>query len=261
MDIPPSIASLLPHETFRTEGIGMSGANVLVFPDRVLKTQPLSPDALRERQMLQWLPGRIPSPRLLAWEERADTSYLLMTRLPGDMACSELWLARPQELVEVLAQALGSLWQVDITHCPSDCRLAHKLRQARCNVEQGLVDVENTEPETFGPGGFADPEELLRWLEANAPREEPVLSHGDFCLPNVFLRDGQLSGFLDLGRCGIADKWCDIAILARSLRHNFSGYYTGKPSPGYREEMFFEALGIAPDPEKLRYYQLLDELF
>ncbi len=261
MAVPPSIASLLPPGEGRSEDIGMSGAQVLVFADRVLKVQPLSPEALRERQMLQWLPQQAASPRLLAWEETADTSYLLMTRLPGDMACTPFWLARPRELVEQLAQALHSLWQVDIAHCPSDCRLEHKLRQARYNLEHGLVDVENTEPETFGPGGFADPEALLRWLEANAPREEPVLSHGDFCLPNVFLQGGQLSGFLDLGRCGIADKWCDIAILARSLRHNYSGYYTGISHPGYREELLFDALGIASDPEKLRYYQLLDELF
>ncbi|MBQ5323467.1 MAG: hypothetical protein J6J07_08525, partial [Oscillospiraceae bacterium] len=63
------------------------------------------------------------------------------------------------------------------------------------------------------------------------------------------------------GRMGIADRYQDIALCYRSLHHNFSGIYGGKPYSGYDESMLFEALGIKPDFEKIRYYILLDELF
>ena len=32
----------------------------------------------------------------------------------------------------------------------------------------------------------------------------------------------------DLGRAGIADKWCDIALCYRSLTHNYDGSYGGR---------------------------------
>ena len=64
----------------------------------------------------------------------------------------------------------------------------------------------------------------------------------------------------DMGNCGIADKWEDIAMLYRSLRHNFDGTY-GKVYPGLDPDSFFEELGIEPDREKIDYYILLDELF
>jgi len=80
-------------------------------------------------------------------------------------------------------------------------------------------------------------------------------------MPNLFLNKDRFSGFIDLGNCGIADKYQDIALCYRSLLHNFAGVYTGKAYPKLDEEMFFKELGIEPDWEKIRYYILLDELF
>ncbi len=231
-----------------------------MFRDRVLKIQPVSPEAQREVQMLSWLRGKLPVPQVLLHEIQEDASFLLMSRLPGEMACAERYMEDPAALMQLLAQGLGLLWQVDISNCPSMQKLDQKLLAARQRVEQGLVDMEDTQPGTYGPGGFRDPQALLRWLEENRPEEEPVLSHGDYCLPNVFFQDGAVSGFLDLGRCGISDKWMDIALCHRSLQNNFSGFY-GKAYPGFREEGLFEALNLPKDEDKLRYYILLDELF
>ena len=87
-----------------------------------------------------------------------------------------------------------------------------------------------------------------------------MLSHGDFCLPNVFIEDGRVSGLIDLGRAGTADRWQDIALCLRSLRDNARGRF-GTVCPGFDEELLLRRLGMAPDREKIRYYLLLDELF
>ncbi len=260
MKLPESIQNLLPSEAFSRDETGKSGAAVLLYPDRVLKIMASVPEAREEKRMLSWLQGRLPVPELLAWEEEAGKIFLLMSRLEGQMACDDAWMSRPGELTELLARGMKMLWDVDVSDCPVDRSLETKLALAEENVLRGEVDLEDTQPGTFGPGGFRDPEQLLCWLRDNRPREEMVLSHGDFCLPNVFLKGKNLSGFLDLGRCGVADRWCDIAICLRSLRSNFGGAY-GHAWPGFSEERFFGALGLAPDWEKIRYYILLDELF
>lgn len=153
------------------------------------------------------------------------------------------------------------LWSVDISDCPRRRDLDTELEEARYRVENGLVDIDQTEPETFGEGGFASPSELLEWLESNKPPIEPVLSHGDFCLPNIFLNGGAVSGFIDLGDTGIGDRWRDISLCRRSLKHNFDGSYGGKVYKDFDPDMLFEKLNIEPDRNKLRYYILLDELF
>ena len=179
------------------------------------------------------------------------------------MLCDEEFLTSPQRLIRLAADMLRMLWTVDVNECPLRAsRLDERLKAARFNVENHLVDLDNVEPETFGPGGFKKPEELLAWLEQNRPQEDIVLTHGDFCLPNLFVNEGKICGFIDLGKMGPADRWQDIAIVLRSLKSNFSGEYNGgKAYFQFEPYMLLDELGIEMDEEKNRYYKLLDELF
>lgn len=258
--IPDKIKQYLPDEGYRLDQIGMSDSSVLLFRDRILKVQKNTKEAENEYRMMEWLHDRLPVPKVYARELQDNMSFLLMSKCPGEMACAEKYMSNPVLQTELLAQGLKSLWKTDISGCPSDQRLRFKLEEARFNVEHNLVDVENTEPGTFGENGFADPQALLSWLYENQPEEEPVLSHGDFCMPNLFFDGGEIH-FIDLGRAGIADKWCDIALCYRSLTHNYDGSYGGRSYPGADANLLFQKLGFAPDWEKIRYYILLDELF
>ena len=177
------------------------------------------------------------------------------------MSCDEYYMRRPNELIAGLAQAFRMLWSIDIKDCPRERNLEAELKEARMRVENHLIDMDDAESGTYGEGGFKGPEELLDWLENNKPGYEPVLSHGDFCLPNIFFDGGKVSGFIDLADTGIADKWRDIALCYRSLRWNSEGAYGGNVYPDVRSQKLFDALGIEPDMEKIRYYILLDELY
>lgn len=98
---------------------------------------------------------------------------------------------------------------------------------------------------------FRNPDDLYRWLIEKRPEEEFVFSHGDIGA-NFFVEDEEII-FYDLARCGIADKWLDIAFCVRDIRD----YY---PNSAY-EKLFFEMLELEPDYEKIEYYILLDEMF
>lgn len=260
MFLPESIRKYVEGQSLHPEHIGMSGAQVLYLEDMVLKIEPKTGESDNSLAMLRWLEGKVPVSRVIAEEVIEEKRYLLMSRVMGKMACDVTYLTRPEILVKQLADGLRLLWSVDAGDCPCDQTLDRKLANARHQVEMGLYDLDNVDPDTFGPGGFDSPAHLLSWLEENRPEEDPVLSHGDYCLPNVFFQDGAVSGFLDLGRCGICDRYNDIALCYRSLRDNFNGTH-GYSDPGYRPELLFEELGLEPDWEKIRYYQLMDELF
>lgn len=257
---PPQIVLHTKGNAFTMDSTGPSGASIALFDDMVLKCEPLSEESENHTAMLAWLDGRIPVPRILETAVQDGWRWTLMTRIRGEMACADAWRSDPHRLVRVLADALRALWEIPIAGCPVDQSPEAKLTRARKNVACGQVDMELVDPGTFGEGGFSSPAELLHWLEANKPPFEPVLTHGDFCLPNLFLDNWELTGFLDLGRSGVGDRWTDIAILWRTLRDNFGGHY-GEAVPGFHPDALFDALGIEKDEARLRYYLLMDELF
>jgi len=261
LQVPSKIKSWVDKKDFTVDNIGMSGNQVLIFDDMVLKIEDSTTSMAEQVQLMRWLDGKLPVPQVLAYEEADGKSYLLMSKMSGEMSCATYYLEHPNELLEALACGLNMLWEVDVTECPRVRDLDTVLREARMNVERGLVDLDNVDPETFGEGGFESPKHLLEWLENNRPTFEPVFSHGDYCLPNIFLKNGQIKGFIDLDRAGVSDKWNDIALCYRSLKHNFDGTYGGKIYEDFNPDLLFEKLGIEPDWDKLNYYILLDELF
>jgi aminoglycoside phosphotransferase len=69
------------------------------------------------------------------------------------------------------------------------------------------------------------------------------------------IQGGEISGFIDFDRAGIADRYQDIALFLRSFARNIE-------IPMEIKETFCGAYEIESlDDEKLYYYRLLDELF
>lgn len=254
---PQKIKDFIGNKKYERDSVGMSDSQVILFDDMVLKIQQSNSETANEVQMMKWLRNIVPVPELIAAETENDTSFILMSKIKGKMLCDEAFTNNPEKLLSLLSDGLKQLWSIDIKNCPCNNTLDFKLAAARFNVENGLVDIDNTEPETFCENGFQSPEELLKWLEENKPEEELTLTHGDFSLQNIFAENDKISGFIDLGKAGIADKWQDIAICYRSLKHIFSS----KQNDKFHPDMLFEKLGIEKDEEKLKYYILLDELF
>ena len=70
---------------------------------------------------------------------------------------------------------------------------------------------------------------ILRGLHATDARDCPfgtrkpghVLVHGDFCLPNVLVHQGKLSGLVDLGDAGLASPETDLAAGVWTLQYNY----------------------------------------
>lgn len=261
-ELPKAIREIVADEPYTINSVGMSGSEVRIYETYVLKIQPESEETDNEYHMVTWLKGFIPAPEILIYFKEDGLAYTLMTKVEGSMVYT-LKEKDPLQVLEIIAKGLKMLWSVDVSECPyTTSRLENRLKAAEKNVLKDLVDVEDAEPETFGPSGFKDPVELLAWLKDNKPEEDLVLTHGDFCLPNVFIKDGSISGFIDLGKMGPADRWQDIAIVFRSLNHNYNDKYSDGKNPFYFTlEMLVDALGISWDEKKYRYYLLLDELF
>ncbi|MDE6586219.1 MAG: aminoglycoside 3'-phosphotransferase [Clostridia bacterium] len=259
-ELPESILKTVRHKPYEVTRVGLSGAEVRVYENFVLKIQPHSATSVNEAAFMRFLQGKIPVPEVVLFQTQNGMDYLLMTRLRGRMLCSEEYLSNPKTLFEKAAKVLHMLWAIPAKDCPSDMSLSYKLRLAENNVVGNLVDVGNVNPSTFGAHGrFKNPEHLLRWLIDNKPAEDIVTSHGDLCLPNIFDCGGE-TAIIDFPYGGAADRYCDIALLYRSSKDNLQGGY-GKFYSKFDEKLFFDVLSVTPDRDKIDYYILLDELF
>lgn len=70
--------------------------------------------------------------------------------------------------------------------------------------------------------------------------------HGDYCLPNILVKDDQVVGFVDLGDSGIGDPWMDYAWCIWSLEYNLkTDKYTN---------LLLSKLGIEFNKEKFDKY-------
>ena len=257
--MPASVAAVLGGSTGKTDALGKSGAQVLLYEDYVLKIRPAdSPDTVDVR-ILEWLSGKAPVPQVAAHEVWNGLDWLLMTRIRGKELCRPDVMNHPSLLLDCMAEALHTLWSIPVADCPFERTVADNLSHAEAAIREGRFDSSDCEPETFGPGGFANPEALLNWLKTRLPPQDRTVTHGDFCLPNLFTDGERFTGFIDVGNAGAGDRWMDLALGWRSLKHNSDGHY-GKIYPDIHPDDLFLAAGVPKDEEKLRYYILLDEL-
>jgi len=226
----------------------------------VLKIEKASRNSEHEYKLLCWLDGKLPVPKIIEAEIKDGVSFLLLSKMPGDMVFTGENLKDMDGTVKALAKGLKSIWSLDISDCPCRFAISDKLLEAKTSIENGLVDTNDFDPETID-GGFPDPDDLYIYLSENRPKEDFVFTHGDYSFPNIFVSGGEVTGMIDWGYGGIADRWQDISVCYRALRKKYSkhGLYCEKDYLRYKS-IFFGELGIEPDEEKVRYYNYLNEI-
>ena len=202
-----------------------------------------------------WLRGAgLPAAEVLECGEDERSSWLLTRALPG-RSLAEPW---PPALVEACLTCLAEVTRA--LHALADCLfvrdLVVMLPAAVLPVSQGLLDAEDPDDERRGRP-IAD---LLDELLATVPpTQEQVVCHGDLCAPNVLFdaETGAVTGLVDLGRVGLADRHQDLALAARRLGDAGPNTHLGARAAG----AFLRAYGGPVDPDLLAFYQLLDEFF
>ena len=220
--------------------VGCSGADVfrLESPsqgDCYLKTMfsPRGRDELSlrgERDRLLWLGERLAasappgeadadlrSPRVLAFSEgdgdAGQWTYLLTSAVPGT-PLHEAVVDGPIRVGRLMGRALRVLHELDPSGCPDWRSPDRLLAEAAENVRLGRIRASEMRAGN-------DAAKLLRELQKRPPKVfEPVVCHGDFCLPNVLATLDDRCGLVDLGGVCVSDRHLDLAAAVRSLRFN-----------------------------------------
>lgn len=257
--LPPALAARLAGREWHRNLVGEAGATVhrLHRADALeLYLKHGEGDAAiaiaDEFARLRWLSERWPVPRVEHFEWSDGRAWLLTRALPGRTAYE--WLEdapeRQPAIVESMGRFLRRLHELPVESCPFNAGHRLQLDLARQRLDAGLVDADDFDDARQG----WTPQQVWDAIEAMLPFEEdPVVGHGDFSLDNILKSDdGEVTGVIDVGRAGIADRHRDLAILANCL---------DEFDPALRATLF-RAYGLdAPDPRRIEFHLLLDECF
>ena len=197
-----------------------------------------------EHERLAWLDGLLPVPEVLAWvaaDDRgaaeADVAFLLTAPVPGTPATDPDNHQDPDALILALAAGLRRVHDLPVDRLGGPVGVDPRVERARAARRRGLVDRRDFEPAyarftpngSWSSSGTHGPTGPRTWSWSTATRRWPTCSW-----PST---GGELAvtGYVDVDRAGVADRYLDLAIVARSLASNLSPEALGP---------FFHAYGI-----------------
>ncbi len=243
-DCPAEFGMTGPDWIWRTEGTGESGDIVwrVAGPGGVVRFVKRSARGTgllaAERDRLRWLHGRVPVPEPVGFRSVAGVDWLVTREVPGRVVCDpELAnILDPRTIVSLYARGLRVVHAIPVAGCPFVDRLDERIRRAVAAARRR------------GDDAAAD-----AFLARPVPAEVPVFTHGDYCEPNVLIDDGRISGYIDIGFAGVADRYSDFAQAYYSL---------GRNGHGELIDFFFSEYGLPDwDREKVLYFRALEDLF
>lgn len=215
----------------------------------------LSPRAEAER--LAWLAQvGVPCPEVLDSSTLDDVEYLVTRAVPGHPASDPWPVERRLDVMDALADFARELHRLPLDTCPFDRTLKVTIPQAQEAAGVGEVDTNRLDPRRRGWTVTQLVTELLAQARI-VGREEPVVCHGDYCLPNLLLdpQTLQVNGIIDVGRLGKADRYVDLALAQRSIRSPQNPQFT----QAHADRFLYRYGEIPLDTDRVEFYELLDE--
>lgn len=186
---------------------------------------PSGVNLLGEAERLAWLrKAGLPGPELVDVGISDEMQWLVMTEVPGRSGADPWPAYRRNAVIDAIADMLRLLHASAVARCPFRADLATLRTTA------GAEALEPTWPST----------------------EDLVVTHGDYCLPNMLLDPDTLApaGFIDLGELGVADRYRDLAAGAMSIGND-------DLNPQYDQShvaRFFARYGADPADPRREFY-------
>lgn len=257
--LPSDLAAQLVDAHWAVITSGASDAKVwrLTHPEwgqRFLKIAALnSPNRLIEAyRRLIWAKRYLPVSSVVGYTQDDAKAYLLTEALPGVMPYDDLLPLTLGERLTLLAQAARQIHALPVAACPFDSTLAVKFALIRQRIAADAVQI-SPFAESHPDCTMADV--YTRLIATQPAGQDIVVTHGDLYPVNILVnpQTSQLSGFVDVGRLGLADRYADLALIVNTIRWHFDETWI---------PFFFKAYGIEQiDREKLAYYQFLGQFF
>lgn len=201
---------------------------------------------------LKLLKEYIKAPEIIYYYNN-EIEILITTEMKGKMSCDNEYINNnPENTINILCTAIKELQSIELDDNLKNHFLKFDIDKEiniiKSKISSGII---NKIPEKDVFNKFKNLDEIIIYLDKNKPEGKLYLSHGDVSMPNVFINDNKLEGFIDIGNAGIRQKWYDITDLYISIRRNFQSQELA--------DKFLNQLGIY-NKKHIEYYEILFSL-
>lgn len=220
-------------------------------PERVAELE----DETRILEALQAYASLVPRPVGATHDD--GVGAFLYTCIEGETLLATLSRASTEERYALVGDYARTLRRLH-AWTPQLPRTEDWLAETLARVEQYILSaapgllVAGTNSRFDGQSARLLLAELREWRPSNAT--EIAWGHGDYCLPNVLVYDGHVTGIIDWSRGGYADRRFDLATALFSMN-----LVEGLHDPSYAAA-FLRAYGYTEPRETLRSFEILHAL-
>ncbi len=176
----------------------------------------------KEALMTRFFHGKGLAAEVIAYES-TDRDYLFTRAVSGEDGTHRAYLSEPRRLTDTFAEALRKLHEQSVVGCPVSDRMSEYLSTVKANRASAKFDLSlfGGDMPTPAEFRFTSADEAWQTVRSNAKYfRTDTLIHGDYCLPNVMFDDFAVSGFIDLGNGGVADRHIDVFWGVWTLIYN-----------------------------------------
>jgi aminoglycoside phosphotransferase len=254
--LPPKLEKILEEFNWSIDTIGCSKSEVfkLTKDDKALYLKVNKPDSSfnleNEKIILNWLKDLLPVPEVIFFSKYEGREFLLISEIDGRVSFEASSDEIKRKNIKILAEGLKRIHALDISNCPLDNTPDNLIQIAQNKLKHKKIDSSKFDDRWK----HKTPERLFEEiLKIKPDKYDLVFSHGDYCLPNILVKEGKLNGIIDWSYGGINDRYFDFAAVAWSIGYNFGEEWI---------QYFFEDYGLEDiDWDRLRFFQMLNEFF
>lgn len=198
-------------------------------------------ELLREHKSLQTLNGKFPVPNILDFQDDGITAQILLEKVSGRPLHEMIQEWDRSKILSVVTNILQELWNVTpdvLSRMPRG--LEEELQDINALLERDLINIDNFKLAAEGRHPlevYQQAQEILHSRQFN------VLSHGDFCLPNILVTEQGKWTLIDWGKGGLSDRFRDLSSIEGSLERNID-------EKAYPE--LLKQLNVVETPEQIK---------
>lgn len=146
-----------------------------------------------------------------------EDDWLLTAKVEGDDASSEEYLENPKKLCQTLAETMRQLHTLEVDESLVGNLTQEYVKAVEAGYQAGHFDPHyllSHQKKIDRFAAYQKVQEYAPYLESH------TLIHGDFCLPNIILKDWQFQAMIDWDSAGLGDKHIDLFWAVWSLAYN-----------------------------------------
>lgn len=207
-------------------------------------------ELVREHRNVVAVQNYIHTPTEVWYNDNSFETTLVTQKAPGKPLHEYLNVLDEASLVKLLKDILALLWN----NRQNAGSLPIGVEEEIADVKRLMAEDKLDRQDFLSRSNGVEPEELLSRIENEVyAHDADVISHGDFCLPNIILDDHLTWTLIDWGKGGLGDRHRDLASLEGSLKRN-----------GVNDKVFrqlLQELGLTDydhSSQKMRPYNNLD---